>query len=128
MDVPATPYIYFEVGVLTKRLALAAFETPPKCTPGSDAVEAGLHHISSLVSSFQTTLRCNTLADTRSLEFLSVIYTAAESRIDPYSRTLDVDMAICVNLSCPPLGRLLTVNLEALDQGRRCSDICYSSG
>jgi len=50
VNVPATPYIYFEIGVLTKRLALAAFETPPKCKPGSRAVEAGLH-ISSFVSS-----------------------------------------------------------------------------
>jgi len=38
VDVPATPYIYFEVGVLTKRLALAVFDSPIKC---SSKVETG---------------------------------------------------------------------------------------
>lgn len=51
VDVPATPYIYFEVGVLTKRLALATFETPPKCSPDSHEGEL---HLSSLASSINT--------------------------------------------------------------------------
>jgi hypothetical protein len=42
VDVPATPYIYFEVGVLTKRLALAVFETPIKCN-AHHAADTGLH-------------------------------------------------------------------------------------
>ncbi|KAG0578671.1 hypothetical protein M758_4G037700 [Ceratodon purpureus] len=41
VDVPATPYIYFEVGVLTKRLSLAVFETPPKCS--ANALVTGLY-------------------------------------------------------------------------------------
>ncbi|XP_024373284.1 uncharacterized protein [Physcomitrium patens] len=41
VDVPATPYIYLEVGVLTKRLALAVFETPPKCS--SHDADTGIH-------------------------------------------------------------------------------------
>jgi hypothetical protein len=32
VDDPASPYIYFQVGVLTKRLAVAIFESAPKCT------------------------------------------------------------------------------------------------
>jgi hypothetical protein len=51
VDVPATPYIYFEVGVLTKRLSLAVFETPPKCS--SHALET-LFHVPSWVSSYKT--------------------------------------------------------------------------
>lgn len=49
VDVPSTPYIYFEVGVLTKRLALAVFETPIKCD--AHHVQTGFH-IPSWVSPF----------------------------------------------------------------------------
>nr|XP_024365974.1 uncharacterized protein LOC112277644 isoform X1 [Physcomitrium patens] len=41
VDIPATPYIYFEVGVLTKRLSIAIFETPPRCS--SHGVDTGIH-------------------------------------------------------------------------------------
>lgn len=53
VDDPPTPYIYFQVGVLTKRLAKATFESEPKCR--SHAFKEQLHgfHVPAWVQSLQ---------------------------------------------------------------------------
>lgn len=47
VDDPASPYIYFQVGVLTKRLAVAIFESAPKCT--SHAVKDRVESFSEVI-------------------------------------------------------------------------------
>lgn len=37
VDVPSSGVIYFDVGVVNKRLAVSLFDTPPDCTPETDA-------------------------------------------------------------------------------------------
>jgi Protein of unknown function, DUF538 len=36
VDVPSSGVIYFDVGVVNKRLAVSLFDTPPDCTPETD--------------------------------------------------------------------------------------------
>jgi hypothetical protein len=47
VDDPASPYIYFQVGVLTKRLAVAIFESAPKCS--SHAVKDRVESFSEVI-------------------------------------------------------------------------------
>lgn len=52
VDEPASPYIYFQVGVLTKRLAVAIFESAPKCS--SHAVKDRVESFSEVIIFFLT--------------------------------------------------------------------------